>query len=171
LKYDETRKLPYSALIERLRKFIETPDSLLIACGFSFNDAHLTAVIDESLSANRAAAVLALQFGTLASEGAPCALAQRRANMSVCARDGAVIDGVKASWRLGDLPHPAWGPIRESFWGKLSGSDELCFTLGDFSSFAQYAATTRVAHERLQGIYPVDRAPPPTNKLKAIQRY
>ena len=36
LKYDEIRELPYSALFERLREFLMTPDSLLLCSVFRF---------------------------------------------------------------------------------------------------------------------------------------
>ena len=39
LKYDQTQKAPYAALFDRLRAFLMTPDTLLIATGFSFGDA------------------------------------------------------------------------------------------------------------------------------------
>lgn len=142
LKYDQTEKLPYAALFERLRKFLQLPDSLLLTCGFSFTDAHLSAVIDEALAANRAAAVMAFQFGCLAEEAATCKLGSRRANMSVYAADGAVINCIPAPWRPGDLPHPAWGPIRASYWREPSGEKPL-FLLGDFSAFVRYIALTR----------------------------
>jgi hypothetical protein len=36
LKYDLTQKQPYSALFERLKRFLLTPDTLLLTTGFSF---------------------------------------------------------------------------------------------------------------------------------------
>ena len=42
LKYDQTQKAPYSALFDRLRAFLMTPDILLIAKCFSFEDAHIS---------------------------------------------------------------------------------------------------------------------------------
>jgi hypothetical protein len=68
LKYDQTQKAPYAALLDRLRSFIATPDALLISIGFSFADAHISARIDEALAANPAGAVFAFQYLPLASE-------------------------------------------------------------------------------------------------------
>lgn len=146
LKYDQTQKLPYSALIDRLRKFLQSADSLLMASGFSFNDAHLSAVIDEALASNRSAAVIALQYNPLDTESSACKLGKRRANMSVYARDGAVINCIAAPWQPGDLPHPAWGPIRTSFWDVPADQTTACFLLGDFAAFARYVALTRADH-------------------------
>jgi len=157
LKYDQTQKLPYTALIERLKVFLRTPDSLLITSGFSFSDAHLKAVIEESLAANRATAVLAFQFNIIESEVAACELARRRANMSIYAKDAAIINCVNAPWRPGELPHPAWGPIRASYWGTRPGSAEPCFLLGDYAALARYIVLTRAEQ--------VEPSPPPAALL------
>jgi len=142
-KYDEAQKLPYSALIERFRRFLQTPDTLLMTIGFSFSDAHLTAVIDEALAANKATSVIALQFNEIEFEPAACDMALRRANMSVYARDGAVINGIRAPWRLGDPPHQAWIAIRDTFWNHADNGSARGFLLGDFVAFARYVARTR----------------------------
>jgi SIR2-like domain len=150
LKYDQTQKLPYAALFERLRNFLRTPDSLLLTCGFSFSDSHLLAIMDEALSANRAATVLAFQFGQLAYESAAHEIASHRANFSVYASDGAVINCVKAIWEPGEIPHPAWAPIRASYWGAKSPDAQPAFLLGGFRAFARYIALTRTE----QGLTP-----------------
>lgn len=146
LKYDQTTKRPYSALIERMRKFLLQPDTLMLTIGFSFSDAHLTAVISEALAANKGAAVYAFQFGGLDKATQACDLAARSTNMSVYARDAAMINGIRAPWRVGDPPHREWGPIRDSFWGSRQAGESPCFLLGDFAKFAHYIAQTRADH-------------------------
>lgn len=37
-KYDESRKQPYTALLDRLRKVMERDDTILFVCGYSFSD-------------------------------------------------------------------------------------------------------------------------------------
>jgi hypothetical protein len=71
LKYDQTQKAPYAALFDRLRAFLTLPDTLLIVVGFSFADAHISARIDECLSANASASVFAFQFSCLSRKNAP----------------------------------------------------------------------------------------------------
>jgi SIR2-like domain len=85
LKYDEIRRLPYSALFERLREFLATPDSLLLCSGFSFFDSHICAVLDEGLIANTHTAIFAFQYKTLAEEAAAAKFALRHPNLSVYA--------------------------------------------------------------------------------------
>ena len=137
LKYDLTQKQPYAALFERLKRFLLTPDTVLLTTGFSFRDAHICAVLGEALAMNANAAVIALQFQTLAEEEPARKLAFEHPNLSVYASDAAVIGGIPGQWRLGDLPKN-WGDIRSSFWGKRGGGD--AFLLGDFASFCRFCA-------------------------------
>lgn len=140
LKYDQITRQPYSALFERLREFLSTPDSILLCTGFSFFDAHITAVIDEALSANPHTAVLAFQFRNLSEESAVVKLAKRRPNLSVYARDGAVIFGVQGKWQPGQPPSDEWINIRNTFWNLGSTDAAGEFLLGDFAKFARFLA-------------------------------
>lgn len=142
MKYDQTQKAPYAALFDRLRAFLTTKDTLLIAIGFSFSDAHVSARIDESLAANASASVFAFQFRDLATEKMACALALKRPNFSVYARDKAMINGIAGDWRPGDPLSRDWEPIRSTYW-KGSNPDKSEFLLGDFSSLARFFALSR----------------------------
>lgn len=62
LKYEESRKMPYLALIDQLNKFIRRKSSFLVLAGYSFNDGHLNDTIVNALQANPTGMVLALQF-------------------------------------------------------------------------------------------------------------
>ena len=137
LKYDLTQKQPYAALFERLKRFLLTPDTVLLTIGFSFRDAHICAVLGEALAMNANAAVIALQFQTLAEEESARKLAFGHSNLSVYATDSAVIGGVPGRWRLGDTPKN-WSEIRSSFWDAHGGDG--VFLLGDFGSFCRFCA-------------------------------
>ena len=143
LKYDQVTRLPYSALFERLRRFLTTPDTLLICSGFSFLDAHICAVLDEALSANAHTAILAFQYRGLEDESSAVKLARSRPNMSVYARDGAVINGVAGQWQPGQPPNEEWEEIRRTFWGSISTEEPTKFLLGDFAKLAQFLALTQ----------------------------
>ena len=140
LKYDQITRQPYSALFERLRSFLTTPDSLLLCSGFSFFDAHITAVLDEALAANAHTAILAFQHNPLDEETLPVGLAQRHPNMSVYARDGAVIFGIQGKWQPGQPPTDEWENIRRTFWSFEGAEKEGQFLLGDFAKFARFFA-------------------------------
>lgn len=137
LKYDLTQKQPYAALFERLKQFLLTPDTVLLTSGFSFRDAHVSAVLGETLAMNANASVIAFQFQSLADEEPARKLAFEHPNLSVYASDGAVIGGVSGPWRPGDLPKN-WSEIRASFWGSRGG--DQAFLLGDFAKFSRFCA-------------------------------
>ena len=147
LKYDLTQKQPYAAMFERLKRFLLTPDTLLLAIGFSFRDSHVCAALDESLAMNANSSVFAFQYQDLSAEAPAGQLALVRPNLSVYAADGAIISGVSGQWRLGDLPKN-WNDIRDSFWGARSGSTRNSFLLGDFQRFARFCALTQATDLR-----------------------
>lgn len=151
LKYELTQKQPYSALFERLRQFLLTPDSILLTSGFSFRDAHICAVLDEALAMNANAAVMAFQYMPLASEAPACKLAYDRPNLSVYASDGAVIGGVKGAWRLGDPPKN-WEDIRATFWGSRWQGQPSTFLLGDFALFTRFCALAQATDMSAQTV-------------------
>ncbi len=136
IKYDQTQAAPFSSMFERLKQFLLEPDSLLITAGFSFADAHITAKLDECLSENPSSAVIALQYQVLANENEAVAAGLRRPNLSIYCRDGAVINGVKAKWKTGELPSKNWRVIRDEYW------KESQFILGDYVAFTRFLASS-----------------------------
>ena len=100
MKYDESRRMPYFVMIDRLRSFIrhkERPVALIIL-GYSFGDQHLNEAIVESLKANSSSACFALQYGDLANYPDGLRLAKANANLSLLARDGAIIRRRQGPW-------------------------------------------------------------------------
>jgi len=150
LKYDHIQKLPFTALFDRLRAFLLLPDTLLISSGFSFADAHISAVVDECLSANPSSSVFAFQFGRLSDSAEASKIASKRTNMSVYAKDGAQINTILAPWRTGDLPAPDWASIRESYWVEEEGGG--AFLLGDFVHLSRFISLIHAEQRNL----PVD---------------
>ena len=142
LKYDQTQKAPYSALFDRLRAFLMTPDTLLIATGFSFADAHISARIDECLAANPTASVFAFQFNNLGNEPHAAEIAMRRSNMSVYSPDQALINGVAAPWRPGNPPTRDWHSVRDSYWSNGGEGAAGRFELGSYDRLARFFASS-----------------------------
>ena len=109
LKYEQSRKMPYLALIDQLNRFLRQPSSLLILCGYSFNDFHLNDTIVNALKANPTTMVIAFLFDTLTYENGekktivryPHALklAEQRSNLAIWCYDEAVIGTVRGSWK------------------------------------------------------------------------
>lgn len=149
LKYEQVGRLPYSALFERLKAFLTTPDTLLLCTGFSFSDAHILAVLDEALASNAHTAIFAFQFGRLEDERSAVKVAEGQSNMSVYARNGAVISGVEGQWKPGEQLRENWQEkIRAAFWPDTDDTGE--FELGDFSKLARFLMLTH-AHRLKSG--------------------
>ena len=146
LKYDQTQKAPYAALLDRLRAFLGTPDTALISIGFSYADLHIASRIDEGLAGNPSAGVFAFQYRDLDNETAAVEMAKRRPNFSVYAADKAIINGIAGPWVVPpELPSRDWAPIRQTYWSKGSATDPERFTLGGIEPFARFLAASRSA--------------------------
>ena len=65
-------------------------------------------------------------------------LAHRRPNLSVYARDGAVVFGVSGQWRPGPSPTQEWENIRKTFWSTDPVKNGGGFILGDFNKLARF---------------------------------
>ena len=134
-KYDQSRRMPYLAMFDRLRAFLRQPGAILVTCGYSFADEHVNENLLEGLAANPSAAVFGLLFNDLESERSAVALTQRLPrNFSLLARDRAVIRGVTAEW---------WDPGQE---GDDAEAQPATFALGDFAKFGAFLAELAAAH-------------------------
>lgn len=132
LKYDQSRKMPYLAMLDRLKAFLLAPSALLFICGYSFADEHINDIICRSLEANPTAHVFAGMFGELEVDSYQLAreCAQATPNLSLLGFDKAIIGRNLGTWRsddIGTLPLPP-GVLEES-------EDEISLKLGDFSAF------------------------------------
>lgn len=110
LKYDESRKQPYVAMIDRLRRQLsEREDAILITAGYSFGDQHINEVIFEALDANPRLHVFALCFADPDSSSELRREALRRRNITVLAPRYVLVGGQEGTWSLSD---PATDSIR-----------------------------------------------------------
>lgn len=167
LKYDEISRQPYSALFDQLKRFMSTPDSLLICTGFSFFDAHISAVLDETLSSNPHAAVFAFQYRDLLSERQAMELAEAHPNFSLYARDAAVVSGIPGLWKPGDLPYDDWEHIRQTFWMQSATNGKHEFILGDFKKLARFFSLTQAQQLKSSPAEPLDAMSAEPDESKA----
>jgi hypothetical protein len=99
-KYDESRKQPYIAYMDRLSRILNAEHALLITCGYSFSDEHINAILYGALDSRKTANVIALQHGDLKEDSRSSQAAMRRTNLSVIGKNGGVISGRWGLWRL-----------------------------------------------------------------------
>ena len=159
LKYDQSRKMPYLALIDRLKAFLRQTSPVLITAGYSFGDTHLNDTIVNALRANPNAMVIALLYGTatLPKEGGGDILryeqafsyAKDRLNLSTWTFDEAIIGGQRGIWqapsiKIGEADNLA-GVITPIFEKRVdaNGDEDEVFLqhhmmLGDFGKFGSF---------------------------------
>ncbi|UUO22175.1 SIR2 family protein [Colwellia sp. M166] len=103
LKYEESRKMPYLALIDQLNRFIRKKSSLLVLCGYSFHDNHLNDAIINALKSNPTGMVLGLMYGTYEDQSVEryeeaYKLAKKQHNLNVWTDDKAIIGTSLGRW-------------------------------------------------------------------------
>lgn len=125
LKYDQSRRMPYLAMLDRLRAFFrgsaikkrsdsekrEEDAPRLIICGYSFLDDHLNEIMLDGLRGNRNAQCFALMYGNLSDHPRAVEFARKQGNLTVLARDGAVIGTRAGRYRSGHCggdEHKSW---------------------------------------------------------------
>jgi hypothetical protein len=143
LKYEESRRMPYLAMIDRLRAFLKQPTATLVVCGYSFRDEHINEVIVQGLQCTPTAIAFALLFDEIAEYPQGVKLARERSNLSILARDGAVISGQESKWPEKDAEAVSadnakwvrWIPVDPA---NENGKRRAEFTLGDFDVFGQF---------------------------------
>lgn len=131
LKYDQSRKMPYLAMLDRLKAFLLAPSALLFICGYSFADEHINDIICRSLETNPTAHVFACLFGSL--EEPRYALAKKCAlsipNLSLLGFDKGIIGRNPGIWECDDInAHSLPAGVLEK------NGDEIALRLGDFAA-------------------------------------
>lgn len=105
LKYDQSRKMPFLAMSDRLTSFLLKPHAVLFVCGYSFGDEHINDTIINALKVNQSANVVALMYGKMKKDTtgtlvAPEAVkrALERPNLSIWHDEEAVIGAQRREW-------------------------------------------------------------------------
>lgn len=157
-KYEQSRRMPYLAMIDRLRAFLKQPTATLILCGYSFRDEHINEVILQGLECTQTAIAFALLFEEIDNYPQAVALACKRSNLDILARNGAVISSQKSKWLEKDAESVSvdngkgvkWTPIDPA---NANSKLRAEFTLGDFEVFGQFL------HELVGNVQQASEAP------------
>ena len=146
LKYDQSRKMPYLAMLDRLKDFILAPSSVLFISGFSFSDSHINDVILQALRSNPTAMCFAFLYGSLDDEKYAKAkqCAKQIPNLSLFARDKGLIGRQEGEWILtseeliGEIPAQVVSKKKQE---AESGDAEIVeyeLLMGNFAKFGQF---------------------------------
>ena len=145
LKYHESRRMPYLAMFDRLRSFLRRPTGALVTCGYSFRDEHINEVIVQGLEATPKSVAFALLHGPLVRYPGAIALALKRSNLNLLARDGAVVGCRKTEWPARDADCVPETDSRWIGWAPVAGEGNANrrrpeLLVGDFGSFGDLLA-------------------------------
>ncbi len=101
LKYDDSRKQPYSSYIERLSTFLKKDDGVLFICGYSFGDEHINDTIMNAVAQSKSTTIIALVFDeNLNEQSIPINIGRRSNKVMICGNKKALIGGTFADWIL-----------------------------------------------------------------------
>lgn len=124
-KYDESRRVPFLVLQDRLRRALQQPETLVLIAGYSFGDQHLNEMLFDAARRRPRSELIAFCHGAI-----PESLAEQAAtlpNLQATAPDEAIIGGVRAAWTPpDDAPDDLWS--------------EEKLALGDFGELSSFLA-------------------------------
>jgi len=124
-KYEESRRVPFLVLQDRMRRAFHQPETLVLVAGYSFGDAHLNELIFDAAMRRERTEIVVFCYSVI-----PDILAARALltpNLQVLGNQEAIIGAVRANWQ----------EIEEECPGIYEGGS---FLLGDFSKLAEYLA-------------------------------
>lgn len=143
MKYQESRRMPYLAMIDRLRAFLKQSTALLILCGYSLRDEHINEVIIQGLQYTPTIIAFALLYDKLSAYPHVVSLASKRPNLNILAQNGGVIGGQEVKWP--DKEADAVSSVNDKWvkWTPIDSANENGkwtseLTLGDFDIFGQF---------------------------------
>ncbi|MDP1786239.1 MAG: SIR2 family protein [Polaromonas sp.] len=143
LKYDQSRRLPYLAMLDRLKNFLARGQAVLVTCGYSFADEHLNEVIFQGLRSNPTAICFGLLYGPRANYSDALIKKQKHPNLSLLASDGAVLGTIERDWGSANPEHVMHGLSvinKEPTTGDDSTPPNCEFQLGNFKHFGDFLA-------------------------------
>lgn len=142
LKYDESRRMPYLAMIDRLRSFLRKPHTVLISNGYSFGDEHLNDILIDGLQINSTGIIFALVYGKLENYEKAIKISRTTHNFNLLGFDEAVIGTRRAAWIEKEsfeipkeYPEIKWLQMDET---DANSKKAAQFMLGDFNYFGTF---------------------------------
>jgi len=145
LKYDQSRRMPYLAMCDRLKAFFRETNCVIVLCGYSFADEHLNELLLDGLRGNRSAHCIALLYSKLEDYQQAVRCAVKLSNLSLLAWDGAVVATRAGSYNNVEETHATKGSgiAMEKSAPRADGSEtnEARCHLGDFHHLCLFLET------------------------------
>ncbi len=130
-KYEESRRVPFLVLQDRMRRALHHPETLVLVAGYSFGDDHLNELLFDAAMRRERTEIVIFCYSSIPEILAKQALLTP--NIQVLGSQEAIIGGIRANWAHPDTGCPG---IFED--GR--------FLLGDFQKLSEYLAKS-TSHE------------------------
>ncbi|MHB1488786.1 MAG: SIR2 family protein [Acidimicrobiales bacterium] len=96
-KYEDSRRVPFIVLQDRLRRALHQPETIVLISGFSFADDHLNELLFDAAIRRKRSEFVVFNYGDISDNLAE--RATRTPNIQVVGRTEAVLGGVRSNWR------------------------------------------------------------------------
>jgi hypothetical protein len=104
LKYDSSKKMPYTAYMDRLNAFLKQDDAVLFVCGYSFSDEHINERILSALKTDTNAHVFVLYYDTdneiVKENNSVASIAKKNRKISVLSTNYCIKGTKIGKWKL-----------------------------------------------------------------------
>jgi hypothetical protein len=134
-KYDESRRVPFVVLQDRLRRALHHPETLMLISGYSFGDDHLNEMLFDAARHRPRSELVAFCFDVVPHELAERAVVTP--NLQVVAPKEAILGGVRAEWEPPEDASP-------DLWTNDG------FGLGSFGNLATFLARSSPPQDELE---------------------
>ncbi|WP_220033639.1 SIR2 family protein [Curtobacterium sp. MCSS17_011] len=132
-KYEESRRMPFVVLQDRLRRALHEPETLFLVSGYSWADDHLNELLFEAAARRPRSEIVVFCYSDIPANLAE--KAEQTPNLQVITQGEAIIGGLRAPWEGPDegvtLPPDIW--------------DGTTCGLGDFTNLASYLSRSSSA--------------------------
>jgi hypothetical protein len=135
-KYEESRRVPFLVLQDRLRRALHQPETIVLVSGFSFTDDHLNEMLFDAAIRRERSEFVVFSYDDISDDMAK--RAQHTPNIQVVGKGEAILGGVRGKWEAPDDDIP-------DLWedGKLA--------LPDFTHLASYLARSSTQDGKAYG--------------------
>lgn len=134
-KYSDSRRLPFVALHDRLRRLTTSGECLILVVGYSFGDQHINDILFAGLRSNNRCSMSVLSFDSLSKPEMEENLikpTQGIRNLTVYGPDAALVGGTKGAWS--EPAKPPSGTTNWPFWDDIKKE----FVLGNFQNLPRF---------------------------------
>jgi len=137
-KYEESRRVPFVVLQDRLRRALQQSETMVIIAGYSFSDEHLNELIFDAASRRERSEFLAFCYSSIPDSLSSLALTTP--NLQVVSGDEAILNGVRGTWKAPAESAP-------NLW------EEGELALHDFRNLAAYLVRSTAREAEAEGVF------------------